>query len=1646
MNSCEYTGCRYWTVQGDGLCFYRAASVLLYKTEARCLDLHKLCINHVAKHWMSYKNRYNFNGRCKYDSAADYRSQCLKKKANGSYEYATDVEIEVMSELLQINIILIGVGPSALPHDGDVYPLGYVGSPQNTNGTLSVRVRNHGSQAAHFEPFSEIPAGYKEKLDEYLEEVFGQPMDQTEPVTPKPGRGRPKTPKKTKKTPTKSPKTPTRSPKTPVTKSETTPKPKAKRRGFPEVPQTPTKLPRTEESDAGKVEAPINVYEDPTMVLPVPAFDIVEENCCSDDGNLSDPDDPPYPGELVTKSPDQKNPVPRLKPWAALPNNPTTFPTFSMKVDNLGTKARYYMAAAVHDFLQCQLSVNIVERFSDPPSYVSKVLDLAVTKERNQHPKSSEFKANILAYNRMFSTVQFRRRTTNQPRKGPFTVQSVNGKVTFEPNSYKNGEDVLAPGQIYFVENDHDTINYRMATSAEGVTIDPSIVELFERYLHSNNGYVRCFQTTAELKRAEEVLAISEGRQPRDVILAINPRPKQRSGYRLAMNELIHNMLDNEFARPCRDFLAAVFYGSLADVHYDTFYVPRPTEPDDVFPRLTGSELTLDIQTYPLLHLHAEDSWSLTKEKGKDTSSTLRQYYNYRLQVRFEDFNPLFSSGRLFSEYLLNAAVRIEKNKLDYLQQNQVLLKASSYKLLKEYIRAQAASLNKTFVDSKLVILPKSFTNSPRWRQDRFLNGMAMARKFGPPTYFITMTTNPKWPEITAALKQGEKWTDRPDIVVRVFQDRKRHLLSDFINKQIFGEVKAYFTTDEFQKSSLPHCHILLFIVDEDKPKSPEEIDRLITAEIPDKDHPAYNMVVEHMMHHACDKMTGRRKPGCFADGQKCRFRFPQKWCDETDIDSRYVSYRRRQDGKRVQCKTTKTYLDNRNTVPTNHYVIYRHQCHVCCLYSKTTVEAFKYLCIYFNKGGENTYVSITDKNKASDNPFYEWNEIEHYRECRYLNAAEAVYIIKAHEMGLASHAVFVLPFHEEDLQTIIFEEGNEEGAVTDAQDSMLMGFFKINEMTEMAEFNGDTIHNDPRDLLYVDMPTRFTWDRKKKEWHSRKSGNALGRLGVILPNDKNLELFHLRALLMNIKGPTCFQDLKTKDGTVYDTYTEACIAWGLAENSKLPFQILAEITTVMNPSALRYNFCIIIKFCHPKSALALWEVFKDNLSEDFAPRGSFPTIIHHNVALHHISELMKKLDMIYSKTDLPEIDKQLFTDYGTSSNFDDDPVFNIDDLHNDLIKLRPHQLHVYEKIVAKINKNDEDGSNMFLLLGAGGVGKTFVYNTLIKYCMVKNIAFGACAYTGIAATLLLGGQTAHKLFGIPLKETEGLQFLSSISTQSEDAKRLIDMKVIIWDEISMVHKWQLEIVDKFLRSLTGINKPFANKIMVFSGSLRQILPVQKGAKRKDIIESCIINSKLWEQFEIIEMTHNIRAEDDPEFSKWLLKVGDGTANQPGTSRVDLPLHMRVETLDKLIEQTFPNGPEHATGEEVILTPLNRDMREINDRVAELLPGKSKLYLSYNKFQPDDTWEGVQIPITSDLLESTDAANLPPHRLNLKEGSIIMLLCNLDVRKGLCNGSRFRVLKCLEHSIKCQRLYGPKELINEPGGASPPLPDLIANC
>lgn len=132
----------------------------------------------------------------------------------------------------------------------------------------------------------------------------------------------------------------------------------------------------------------------------------------------------------------------------------------------------------------------------------------------------------------------------------------------------------------------------------------------------------------------------------------------------------------------------------------------------------------------------------------------------------------------------------------------------------------------------------------------------------------------------------------------------------------------------------------------------------------------------------------------------------------------------------------------------------------------------------------------------------------------------------------------------------------------------------------------------------------------------------------------------------------------------------------------------------------------------------------------------------------------------------------------------------------------------------------------MFFLDAPGGTGKTFLINIILaKVRSVSKIAL-ATASSGIAATLLPGGRTAHSMFKIPIN-VDHMEFpICAISRNSSKAQLLRECSLIVWDECTMANKLSVEALDRTLRDIRESNNTMGGVTVLFSGDFRQTLPV----------------------------------------------------------------------------------------------------------------------------------------------------------------------------------------------------------------------------
>ncbi|KHJ92917.1 hypothetical protein OESDEN_07182 [Oesophagostomum dentatum] len=73
----------------------------------------------------------------------------------------------------------------------------------------------------------------------------------------------------------------------------------------------------------------------------------------------------------------------------------------------------------------------------------------------------------------------------------------------------------------------------------------------------------------------------------------------------------------------------------------------------------------------------------------------------------------------------------------------------------------------------------------------------------------------------------------------------------------------------------------------------------------------------------------------------------------------------------------------------------------------------------------------------------------------------------------------------------------------------------------------------------------------------------------------------------------------------------------------------------------------------------------------------------------------------------------------------------------------------------------------------------------------------------------------------------------------------------------------------------------------------------------------------------------------------------------------------------------------------------------------------------------EDEDDAAHYPV--EFLNNCEGQRLPPYGLHLKEGAIVMLLKNVDVKKGLCNGTRCIIRSYGRHVLHCVFACGSRK-------------------
>lgn len=153
-----------------------------------------------------------------------------------------------------------------------------------------------------------------------------------------------------------------------------------------------------------------------------------------------------------------------------------------------------------------------------------------------------------------------------------------------------------------------------------------------------------------------------------------------------------------------------------------------------------------------------------------------------------------------------------------------------------------------------------------------------------------------------------------------------------------------------------------------------------------------------------------------------------------------------------------------------------------------------------------------------------------------------------------------------------------------------------------------------------------------------------------------------------------------------------------------------------------------------------------------------------------------------------------------------------------------------------------KSGRNVFLT-GSAGTGKTYLLNNYISYLKERKVPVAITASTGIAATHM-NGMTIHAWSGIGVKDEMTLGNLQQLKERKYMRDKMNEVKVLIIDEISMLHKKQLDLVDEVLQYFKMNNLAFGGIQVVFSGDFFQLPPI--GSDGETSRDKFCFMSKAW--------------------------------------------------------------------------------------------------------------------------------------------------------------------------------------------------------
>jgi hypothetical protein len=294
------------------------------------------------------------------------------------------------------------------------------------------------------------------------------------------------------------------------------------------------------------------------------------------------------------------------------------------------------------------------------------------------------------------------------------------------------------------------------------------------------------------------------------------------------------------------------------------------------------------------------------------------------------------------------------------------------------------------------------------------------------------------------------------------------------------------------------------------------------------------------------------------------------------------------------------------------------------------------------------------------------------------------------------------------------------------------------------------------------------------------------------------------------------------------------------------------------------------------------------------------------------------------------------------------------------------------ERIIENTKKHN-------FIIGVGGSGKTHIIKNLKK----KRNDIISVAPSGIAAQNI-DGRTIQSYFGIPYHT---YSYNGIVNINDEKIKQIKEANILLIDEVSMVSSFLLDIINSKLQCVKNNNKPFGGLKVLLFADMNQLEPVITDDERQILYKmypennnsyyfynaDCLKNNYFESNFDIYELQHDFRHQEDAQFSDILNQIRNGYCSEEN-----------LQTLNTKCIDSFKLLENYQ-----YLTISNNTSNRNNERFIESLPGNEYI------IQPE-----INTIIDSDMTNKKLKQIRNNIELRLKENMKIMFIHNDSFKNG----------------------------------------------